>query len=245
MLITITLLRFIHKLFKRRASTPAPVPLAVDVVEGELLTDENDDTLPARQLSTPSSAQPRHSIGLVGFHEHGFIIARPTTPYAPWLRDRVTVLHRRLGAMRNITDGLRQAFQMLVELSPEVQRTVWLLSGGHANRELRSLFSVVNLCREARITIHTVGLGTDCDSALLNEIAVSSEQGRYHRIDHAHGLSALLTSPDQNIAVDAEATVIVVDCSHVMSQRMNQRSKMSAVEEALLDLIYYQKQHGH
>jgi len=32
-------------------------------------------------------------IGLVGFHDKGFVIAKPAEPYSAWLQDRCRELH--------------------------------------------------------------------------------------------------------------------------------------------------------
>ncbi|MDG4584347.1 MAG: hypothetical protein P9E67_09740 [Candidatus Competibacter sp.] len=60
------------------------------------------------QAPRPAPTQPKPDrIGLVGFHEHGFVIARPAEPFAPWLVERSQTLRQRLGGRTNIADGLR------------------------------------------------------------------------------------------------------------------------------------------
>jgi hypothetical protein len=250
MLAVIALATLFHKLQQRRSALAAaqladtPASAALDVIEGELLAAEAENDH-AGDSGSDTPALPlnrRHTFGLVGFHERGFIIARPTSPYAPWLHERITTLHQRLGGMSNMTDGLRQAFDLLATMPPGIRRTVWLLCGGTPNRELRSLFAVVGLCRQARIGIHTVGLGRDYDAALLGEIAGFSHRGSHHSAADERSLAPILTTPaSADGEPHGEATIAVVDCSYAMSGRIRRHSKIGVVEDALLDLIHQQK----
>ena len=194
-------------------------------------------------MSLPNEDVSGSFLGLVGYHDHGFVIARPAPPSAPWLRERVLKLHERLGGMANITDGLRRGFD-LINMNPKgVKRTLWLLSNKAPNRELRALFPVVHACRDAEIAINTVGIGWNYDKAMLAEISDTSYRGRHHRLYSAHDLGDILTKTQRRDAKAAkdETTVIVIDCSHSMADRMGTTPKIDAVQEAVLSFISHQQ----
>src|SRR5690349_2496044 len=89
-------------------------------------------------------------IGLVGFHDRAFVIARPTEAHASWLQQRSQEIHTKIGGQwTNITDGLRQGIELFADTPRGVFRRMWLLTDGYANVGAQSLMPVVRQARES------------------------------------------------------------------------------------------------
>ena len=75
-------------------------------------------------------------IGLVGFHDRGFVIARPAEAHAPRLQQCALGLHEQVsGSSTNLTDGLRTALALVSHAPAGALRRIWLLTAGYPNRE--------------------------------------------------------------------------------------------------------------
>ena len=99
-------------------------------------------------------------IGLIGFHDQGFVMAKPTSAFSPWLQNRTANLHQKIaGSGTNITDGLRVALQLLAKAPRTMYRRIWLLSDGYPNRDEASIDRVVADARFAWTNINTIGFG--------------------------------------------------------------------------------------
>lgn len=183
-------------------------------------------------------------IGLVGFHEHGFVIARPAEPFAPWLVERSQTLRQRLGGRTNIADGLRHALHLLEGTPPGVYRKIWLLSDGEPNVEVEALGPLVAACHESRINLNTIGFGDAYDELLLRRLAGATHRGKFVPVQGLRELTRALAEtelPARSGPRRAETAVLVLDCSGSMAEPMEGRTKIAVVEEAILHLIHYKQ----
>lgn len=183
-------------------------------------------------------------IGIVGFHDRGFVIARPAMPFAPWLVERTQTLHTRLGGLTNMSDGLQQALDLFETVPPGVFRRIWLLSDGDPNVDAESLFLVVQACAEAHININTIGFGNRFNESLLRDIAAATHRGRFVPVQSLRELSlALAGTAGQQPGRPhrSETTVLAIDCSYSMQEPMEGRPKIEVVQEAILHLIHFKR----
>ncbi len=197
------------------------------------------------QAPRPAPTLPKPDrIGLVGFHEHGFVIARPAEPFAPWLVERSQTLRQRLGGRTNIADGLRQALHLLESAPPSVYRKIWLLSDGEPNVEVEALGPLVAACHQSRINLNTIGFGDAYDELLLRRLADATHRGKFVPVQGLRELTRALAETDlpaRSGPHRAETAVLVIDCSGSMAEPMEGRTKIAVVEEAILHLIHYKQ----
>jgi Mg-chelatase subunit ChlD len=109
-----------------------------------------------------ASVKKNHTdlVGLVGFHDRGFIVAKPAEPHAHWLQERVTSLPKRVaGNSTNMTDGLRKGLEILEKTPKNRYRRIWLLTDGKNNREQDKLMSMVAQAGLLHVNINTIGFG--------------------------------------------------------------------------------------
>lgn len=217
----------------------------MDWVDHRRVTPESD-RYPAvyrPQRRTQPNAGPDR-IGIVGFHEHGFVIARPAEPYAPWLMERSQSLHERLGGRTNMADGLRQALQLLSTVPHGIHRRIWLLSDGEPNVDVASIGPLLDACYAAHININTIGFGNSFDERLLRHIASATHRGRFLSVQNLRQLTTALAEADNPIPPQgrrSETTILTIDCSGSMSEPMEGRWKIFVVEEAILHLLHYKQ----
>jgi hypothetical protein len=197
---------------------------------------------PVRMIYAPDR------IGLVGFHDRAFVIARPTEPFKGWLQHRAQQLHEKLGGSgTNIADGLRQAVELLEQTPPGVLRRVWLLSDGEANREVDGIMPAIERARAAYVNVNCIGIGDKFDEALLRRIAAACHNGKFVPITTLRELTdALLARGDApgngcRRHHRSETTVITCDCSLSMSEQMDGKPKIRVVEEATLRLLLHKQ----
>ena len=236
------MLNFLHKIFE---ATPAPAAR----------TDSPDRDRTPRPAGAPSRVQvgpaPRpvkgpDRIGLVGFHDNGFPIAKPAAAYQAWLQERTLNLHQRVGGNgTNITDGLRQSVAMLQATPPGIYRRIWLLTDGYPNREEDRLYQVVDEARRAHININTIGFGDAYDVELLRRISTATHNGKFVPVASLRQLTdALVTAGASHGGGQrrrAECTVLAIDLSGSMVGPMEGRRKIEIVQEAILRLLHYKQ----
>jgi len=239
--------------FSRLFTGHHPAPHLPVAHESELTwKDTRLQGQPSRQLQrrlpplqAPATASPKADrIGLIGFHEHGFVIARPAEPFAPWLVERSQTLHRRLGGRTNIADGLRQALYLLEITPPGIYRKIWLLSDGQPNVEVEALGPLVAACRQSRVNLNTIGFGDAYDELLLRRLADATHRGKFVPVQGLRELTRTLVEanlPARNSSRRSESAVLVIDCSGSMAEPMEGRTKIAVVEEAILHLIHYKQ----
>ncbi len=183
-------------------------------------------------------------VGLVGYHDKGFVRARPAEPYAHWLLERVQDLPNRLGgSWTNITDGLRQAVSLL-QATPRGQlRRIWLLSDGYANREAHGLPEVLEIARRHWINVNTIGFGDAFDEATLKNIAAATHNGKFVSVQSLRQLTDCLIRRDvrQQVRHRAETTIYAIDLSWSMTDPMDGKQKIEVVVEAMLRLLDYKQ----
>lgn len=186
-------------------------------------------------------------IGLIGFHDRGFVIARPADPYAPWLKQRSQDLHNRMGGCTNMTDGLRQAINLLSAVPKGGHRRIWLLSDGRPNKETAGLMNRVDEARRAYININTIGFGDDYDRDLLMQISRSTHNGKFVSVRSLQQLTQALvqTAPPRGNRQPSphrtETTILCIDLSASMAGSMGAATKVQVVEEAILHLLHYKQ----
>jgi hypothetical protein len=214
----------------------------------------------APRRTGPTSGQKRHMpsasvkknhtdlVGLVGFHDRGFIVAKPAEPHAHWLQERVASFPGRVsGNSTNITDGLRKGLEIL-EKTPKIRyRRIWLLTDGKNNREQDKLMSMVAKARNLHVNINTIGFGNPgsiyYDPDMLKKISGATHNGRFVPVSSLRELSKVLQGGGRFGIGNrkAETTVLVIDCSGSMTQPMGNRQRIEVVVEAITHLLHYKQ----
>lgn len=188
-------------------------------------------------------------IGMVGFHDQGFIIAKPAVPHTARLQERSQRLHERVaGSGTNLTDGLRLAVAMLQQSPPGILRRIWLLTDGYPNRETSGIMPAVKAARQAYINLNTIAFGDQCDEALLRRMSAATHNGKFVSVHTLRELTnALVVSANghngpQRHHHRAETTILAIDLSGSMLGPMDGKSKVAVIEEAVLHLLHYKQQ---
>ncbi len=188
-------------------------------------------------------------IGLCGFHDRGFVIAKPAEAHAAWLQERGQQLHQKVGGSgTNLTDGLRKAVEMLQRTPRGILRRIWLLTDGYPNREIESMVSVVEAARRSYINVNTIGFGDTYDEDLLRRISGATHNGKFVPVRTLQQLTdALVLSANGNNSRhrprhQAETTILAIDLSPSMTGSMGGKTKIRVVEEAVLHLLHYKQQ---
>lgn len=202
---------------------------------------------------SPAARRPQRiyapdRIGLVGFHDSAFVVARPAEPFAAWLQERSQKLHEKVaGTSTNLTDGIRTATRLLADAPRGTLRRMWLLTDGYPNRETGALDAVVAAARAAYVNINTIGFGDRYDEALLRRISAATHNGRFVSVQSLRELTKALTlggdatwGPRRRHH-RAETTILAIDCSPSMTEPMQGRTKIAVVEEAILHLLHYKQ----
>ncbi|RJP34727.1 MAG: VWA domain-containing protein [Candidatus Omnitrophota bacterium] len=187
-------------------------------------------------------------IGIVGFHDRGFVIAKPAEPHAAWLQQRSQTLHEKIGGCTNITDGLRQSLELIKKVPKGILRRIWLLSDGHPNIETDSLNAIVDEARQAYCNINTIGFGNpnNYDENLLRNIASSTHNGKFVPVTTLRQLTdALIRSGDGRQRTRhhhrSETTILAIDLSYSMRESMENTTKIAVVETAVMQLLLYKQ----
>lgn len=187
-------------------------------------------------------------IGIVGFGETGFVIARPAEPHAAWLLERSQQLHTKVAGNTNMTDGLRKSVEMLKMTPPGILRRIWLLSDGEANREVDSLWSTVLEARAAFINVNTIGFGDQFDEGVLRRLSAATHRGQFVPVRTLRELTDALVIGSNGDGGPkhhhhrAETTVLCIDLSTSMNGAMEGTTKVTVVEQAVLALLHYKQQ---
>ena len=197
---------------------------------------------------TPRKVYGSDRIGIVGYHDYGFVIAKPADPFSAWLQTRTHELRKKVsGSSTNITDGLRKSVEMLKITPIGVLRRIWLLTDGYPNRDVSSIMDVVNDAHRNYINVNTIGFGDTYDENLLRQISGGTHNGRFYPVSTLRQLTQALTmgantknGPERQHH-RAETTILAIDLSGSMLQQMGDKAKIAVVEEAILHLINYKQ----
>jgi Mg-chelatase subunit ChlD len=205
----------------------------------------------SRKRPVPSAAVKNHHndlVGLVGFHDQGFIVAKPAEPHAHWLQERVASLPKRVsGESTNMTDGLRKGLQLLEKTPRNRYRRIWLLTDGKNRREQDKLMSIVAHARRLHVNINTIGFGNPgsiyYDPDMLKKISGATHNGRFVPVSSLRQLSKALKGGARFGLGNrkAETTVLVIDCSGSMTQPMGNQQRIEVVVEAITHLLHYKQ----
>jgi Mg-chelatase subunit ChlD len=188
-------------------------------------------------------------IGVVGFNDHGFVIAKPAEAHNAWLQRCTQQLHTKVaGSSTNITDGLRKSVAVLQQTPMGMLRKIWLLTDGLPNKEASAIMSVVAQARAAYVNIHTVGFGNPhhYDENLLRRISDATHRGAFIPVQSLRTLTDALIASDAGTHRKrhhhrAETTILCIDLSGSMMGPMEGKRKIDIVEEALLHLLLYKQ----
>ncbi len=198
--------------------------------------------------SSPRIIYGSDRMGLVGYHDHAFVIAKPADLFAAWLQARTRQLHTKVsGSGTNITDGLRKSVEMLKRTPKGVLRRIWLLTDGHPNREVGSIMDVVNEAYRNYININTIGFGNMYDGNLLRQISGATHNGKFVPVSTLRQLTKALESGSNGKNAPkrhhhrSETTILTIDLSGSMMGPMGGKTKVSVVEEAIVHLINYKQ----
>jgi Mg-chelatase subunit ChlD len=232
---------------------PAPNPQATlsSYLKIKQLSTKQPVPTGIQKRRVPSAAVKKtHTdlVGLVGFHDRGFIVAKPAEPHAHWLQERVASLPKRVaGNSTNMTDGLRKGLEILEKTPKNRYRRIWLLTDGKNNREQDKLMSMIAQAGLLHVNINTIGFGNPgsnhYDPDMLKKISSATHNGRFVPVSSLKELSAVLQDRDR-IGLGkrkAETTVLVIDCSPSMTLSMGNRQRIEVVVEAITHLLHYKQ----
>jgi Mg-chelatase subunit ChlD len=199
-----------------------------------------------RRAHQPKLYRPDR-MGIVGFHDNAFVIARPAEAHAAWLQERTLKLHEKIGGSgTNITDALRVSYEMLKAVPRGIYRRVWLLSDGEPNRDVDQLMNVVGQLRDDHINLNTIAFGDSCDEALLRRLSGATHNGKFVSVQNLNELTEALAADDASRDYRnhhrSETTIFAIDASPSMTEPMNGMRKIDVVEIAMLQLLNW-KQH--
>jgi hypothetical protein len=186
-------------------------------------------------------------IGLVGFHDRAFVVAKPAEPYAAWLYERSQTLREKLGTRTNMTAGVNLAVSLIRRSPHGVYRRIWLLSDGHPNVDTGGLGAALQQAQRARCNVNTIGFGDDYDERLLKQIAGATHNGKFVPVKTLQQLTdTLIATNGQRTNRHrhhhrSETTVLAIDLSASMGGPMGGRTKVEVVEEAVKRLLAYKQ----
>lgn len=183
----------------------------------------------------------RHSIGVVGFHERAFPIAKLVEPHAAHLQERIMTLDKRPrhGATTNITAAIRMATEML-NRRPNATKEIILVTDGQANEEVAGLAGAVAGAQRADIKIHAVGMGFNFDGRQLRDVA-NPTGGRVFIVRDLHTMAAAFGEMGHAVVNQRHgapsALTVCVDYSGSMNEDFGGRTKLQACSSAVMDLV--------
>jgi len=205
------------------------------------------------RTNRPTKGQKRyfpHNVGIVGFHDFGFPVAKLAEPFAPWIYERSQQLHNKVrGSSTNLTDGLRKSIAMLQRRAPGMALSIFALTDGLANAETDKLYEVVADAKQQGIKIYSIGFGPDADVVFLRRIAEATG-GWFNSPQSLRDLSAALVATGQETVRRSRghtsAMVLAIDCSGSMvGQCEGGSTKIQAVERSIVDLINWYQRDPH
>jgi hypothetical protein len=207
--------------------------------------------------------RPCDRIGIVGFNDQARIVANLAEPHDALLLKRTQQLHEYVTGGTNITAGLRLGIEMLEAVPRGIHRRIWLLSDGVPTVNVGELDQMVQRAHHSYININTiafgarphgilvdwllsiVGFGYNYDEGILRRIAQGTHNGHFVSAGSLRELANTLTGSSGASAKfpyhRPEATVLTIDLSASMNERMEGRNKVQIVEEACLHLLLYKQ----
>jgi len=142
---------------------------------------------------------PRDGIAIVVFSDNAAVISPFRFPNDPKLIHRMNKI--RMGTYTNISSGLILAMKLHQQRPPHFCKNIILATDGYPYPD-DTRENVLSLARTAyinRITIHTVGIGSDntFDPVFLQQVAASTHNGRYWNVTDLAGFTnALIRASD-------------------------------------------------
>jgi len=162
---------------------------------GSMAGSKMDDAKEAT-LRLVEQLSDRDTFSLVVYEDFARLVVPPTRADAEG--KRVMVSHIRAitpGASTNISDALEKAAAAVASARFDGPGAIVLISDGRANQGVVSrdgLAALARRLREQRVTITTVGVGTDFDHHVMSDIAEAGA-GDYHYLRDAAELAVTLS----------------------------------------------------
>lgn len=199
------------------------------------------------QQHVPAS---RHAIGLVGYNERAYPIAKLADPHAPWVTERMASLatRPRRGSLTNITHAITLSMEML-ERRKDAIREIFLVTDGKANVDVAGLPAAVRSAQNSRVRIHACGMGYGFDGAQLHAIA-GPTGGRVIIARDLRAVAMNLRGVGQAVVNQSRgkqsALVVAIDTSGSMDEKVaDGRTKLEACAEAVQHLLtWYTSNHA-
>jgi len=194
----------------------------------------------------PAPQRPfvQHNVGILGFHNEAFIIARPTDPRAGWLAERAVALPQRFHPEKgrtNLTAAIRASLELMASRPTGSVNGITLLTDGHANEQTEQIWAAVSEAVKAGVSIDTIAFGGDADEATLRRISECT-LGRFMRVDALRSMVAAFVANaerlDQRARGGLSCNVLAIDLSHSMKENAgNGQAKIALVRDAAAALL--------
>jgi tight adherence protein C len=159
----------------RNPATPISVALAVDS-SGSMADDHKLTQAQAAAKQFAQQMRPRDRIALLSFADD-VNVPQPLTPDRALLARAIDKLAA--GGNTRLYDGVAQGVTQL-SLAPEGARALVVLTDGLDTASQRTLQDDVAQAVRTAVPVYAIGLGSDADTEVLQQLAASSG-GRYYR----------------------------------------------------------------
>ncbi len=195
---------------QRVARTPAPLNLSIVIDRSGSMRGKKLDNAIAAARGAIGRLREGDAVSVLSYNTATELIS-PVTSIDAASRQRVNAALGSLEAKGNtcISCGLELASSLLREKSGMVNR-ILLLSDGEATAGVRTVEefrAMAARCREAGISISTIGVDVEYNERVMAELAIESN-GRHYFVENADGLPRIfdqeLESLTRTIASDAE-----------------------------------------
>jgi hypothetical protein len=126
-------------------------------------------------------------------------------------------------------------------------RRVWLLSDGIPNPRSSAVLDLAKDAYRLHCNVNCIGFGDprNFDEELLRRISATTHRGKYVSARSLEQLRETLVQSDPGVHRRrhhrAEMSVWAIDLSGSMTNPMGKARKIDAVQEALMNLLYYKQ----
>lgn len=190
-----------------------------------------------------TDAAHRMRVGLVGMNGNAFVIAKPTFPDAPWLRERIEALRRKQlnhANGRDFDGAFHLALDLLTEFRGHRYAIIYLTAGTPPGQEAK-LDKFLMRAAEKTVAVHGIYFGNRADEeAALQSLCTKSQLGfgSFHSAPKADDLESELgdcleASIPRPWNKEPNRVVFVVDHSKAMAERINGKSRIAVISEVL------------
>lgn len=188
-------------------------------------------------------------IGIAVYHDQVKLLTKPVNLFSAILQQATQNLNKEVGGTgTNGTAGLRTAIDVLTKINPGIMRNIDLLTDGQFNRDIDGLIPEIARAYRSYININTIGFGdpNNYNEKILRQIAKATHRGKFIPVDDLRKLTdALIKSGNDNGGNGhrhrAQATMLVIDVSPSMNERMGDNRKIEVVKEAVMRLMMHKQ----